>query len=89
MLDDILVKAREDAEMLECWDEVHHCREIISGGSSADRQLRVFEEAGQAHAPGGLDAVLRWIADTTVRGDGEIPMPQPVLESGASVRTES
>jgi carboxylate-amine ligase len=68
MLDDILVKAREDAEMLECWDEVHHCREIISGGSSADRQLRVFEEAGQADDPGRLDAVLRWIADTTVPG---------------------
>jgi carboxylate-amine ligase len=75
MLDDILVKAREDAEILECWDEVHHCGEIISGGSSADRQLRVFEEAGQAHAPGRLDAVLRWIADATVPAHGEIATP--------------
>lgn len=68
MLDDILVKAREDAEILECWDEVHHCREIISGGSSADRQLRVFREADQAPDSGRLDAVLKWISDTTVPG---------------------
>ena len=66
MLDDVLTKVREDIEVLGCRDEMHHCREIISGGSSADRQLRVFEQASQTPASGPLDAVLRWIADNTV-----------------------
>ena len=66
MLDDVLVKAREDIDVLGCWEEMQHCRGIIGGGSSADRQLRAFEQASRMPASDPLDAVLRWIADTTV-----------------------
>ena len=65
MLDDVLVKAREDIDALGCWEEMLHCRAIIGGGSSADRQLRVFEQARRMPASDPLHAVLRWIADTT------------------------
>jgi carboxylate-amine ligase len=66
MLDDVLTRVREDIDVLGCSDEMQHCREIVGGGSSADKQLRVFEQASQAPASGPLDAVLRWIADNTV-----------------------
>jgi len=65
MLDDVLAKMREDIDVLGCAEEMHHCREIVAGGSSADRQLRVFEQAGRTPESGPLDAVLRWIADNT------------------------
>lgn len=66
MLDDVLVKMREDIDVLGCPEEMRHCREIVAGGSSADRQLRVFEQASRTPGSGPLDAVLRWIADNTV-----------------------
>jgi hypothetical protein len=45
---------------------VLHCRRIVDGGSSADAQLRVFAPDNPADGPGGLNAVLRWIAQDTV-----------------------
>jgi carboxylate-amine ligase len=62
MLADILAKIGEDAETLDCWEDVRRCGEIISGGSSADAQIQRFAEAGGTNAAGSLDAVLQWIA---------------------------
>jgi carboxylate-amine ligase len=39
---------------------VQHCRTILTRGSSADFQLRAFEESGQ-----NILAVSRWIAAAT------------------------
>jgi carboxylate-amine ligase len=64
-LDDILDKIAPDAEALGCGDDVLHCRRIVDGGSSADAQLRAFAPENPAEGPGGLDAVLRWIAQAT------------------------
>jgi hypothetical protein len=49
-----------------CLDDVRHCREILSGGSSADARLRRFAEAGGMDAAGSLDAVLQWIAGASL-----------------------
>jgi carboxylate-amine ligase len=62
MLGNALDRIRPDAEALECVDQVNLCREIVSGGSSADVQLRVFAEDSYG---GSLQPVLRWIADAT------------------------
>jgi carboxylate-amine ligase len=66
MVEDILAKTAADAEALECSEDVRHCREIVSGGSSADAQLRSFAAAGGMDAAGSLDAVLQWIARASV-----------------------
>jgi carboxylate-amine ligase len=65
-LEDVLEEIASDAEALGCGDDVLHCRRIVDGGSSADAQLRVFAPANPADGPGGLDAVLRWLAQATV-----------------------
>jgi carboxylate-amine ligase len=65
MLEDALEEIAWDAEALGCGGDVLHCRRIVEGGSSADEQLRVFAP-GNPDGPGGLDAVLRWLAQATV-----------------------
>jgi carboxylate-amine ligase len=66
MLDDTLERVGADAEALGCLDEVSHCRKIVSEGSSADAQLRVFTAESAGPGGGPLDPVLRWIAATTI-----------------------
>ena len=60
---------RRDAEALNCLAEVEHCRAIVGGGTSADAQLAVFEEASVTTQSGGepLDAVNEWIAEATLQ----------------------
>jgi carboxylate-amine ligase len=62
MLACILDEISLDAEALRCWDDVFRCRTIVSGGSSADEQLQIFENEKATSDRGGLGAVLRWIA---------------------------
>jgi carboxylate-amine ligase len=64
MLDDVVDIISSDADALRCWDDILHCRNIVSAGSSADEQLRAFAPKNPSN-PGGLDAVLRWIVGTT------------------------
>lgn len=45
LLDEILELIREDAEALECVSEVEHVRTILTDGTSAHRQLRVYKAA--------------------------------------------
>jgi gamma-glutamyl:cysteine ligase YbdK (ATP-grasp superfamily) len=59
-LDRLLSKIEPDAEALCSVAEIEHCREIVTGGSSADAQLR--EAAGSEES---LVAVKRWITATT------------------------
>jgi carboxylate-amine ligase len=66
-LEETLALVSEDAQAFDCEDELAHCRTIVRDGTSADEQMRVFDEA--ASAPGGeppLNAVLAWVAGNSV-----------------------
>ena len=70
LLDEILALVAEDARHFSCLDEVAHARQILGRGTSAHRQLAIFE---QAHAAGAtrreaLGAVVDWLIAETVRG---------------------
>ncbi|MGR7997325.1 MULTISPECIES: carboxylate-amine ligase [unclassified Xanthobacter] len=58
-----------DAEELGCLDPVLHARAIAEGGTSADVQLAVFQEAQHRTGNRGeaLRAVKSWLAHTTVQ----------------------
>jgi carboxylate-amine ligase len=56
-----------DADALGCAAEVAHCRDIVTTGTSADEQLRVFGASSSEDDPeGGLRAVAEWIAAATL-----------------------
>ena len=61
-LDALLAELAEDAEALGCMPELERARAIVASGTSADRQLAVFAEAGS------LGAVVDWIGAATVAG---------------------
>jgi carboxylate-amine ligase len=50
LLEEIIAIVREDAEALDCVAEVEHARTILARGTSATRQLRVYDEAITAGA---------------------------------------
>ena len=56
----------EDAEALGCAGELDHCRSIVSEGTSADAQLRIFTENEHEGADIALQKVTRWIRDATL-----------------------
>jgi carboxylate-amine ligase len=69
LLEQVLDEVRRDAEILDCVDEIEHCRAIVGSGTSADRQLAVFEKVqgssdDRTHA---LRAVTDWLAETTLQ----------------------
>ena len=64
LLETILSDVAEDAEALDCKPEIERTREIVSAGTSADRQLAIFAEAHAAPKQ-ALSAVVDWIARTT------------------------
>ena len=68
------------ADDLGCTKELEHLHTIVAEGTSADRQLRVFEESG-----GNLEAVVDFILDETVLGLnlGSILKDEPVLYSSS------
>jgi carboxylate-amine ligase len=69
LLEEILALVDEDARHFGCLAEVSHAREILSRGTSADRQLAVFDQAlsaGTTRAE-ALAAVVDWlIAETSL-----------------------
>jgi carboxylate-amine ligase len=64
-LDQLLLRVGEDAEALGCVREVQHCRSIISGGTSADVQLRMFDERKHEGDSSAIVAVASWVAEAT------------------------
>jgi carboxylate-amine ligase len=66
MLDRVLALVRSDTDALGCTKEVEHCRAIVTGGTSADAQLRIFTENQHQGAEIALHKVSRWISDTTL-----------------------
>jgi carboxylate-amine ligase len=66
MLEDLLGQVAEDADALECSEEVGRCRTIVRNGTSADAQLRIFRAHENTDATRQLKAVMEWIAEQTV-----------------------
>lgn len=71
LLEEVLAELEEDIGALGCEQEIATCRAIAAGGTSADLQLAIFEEARQRGGDAaGLSAVVDWIASET-RLDGQ------------------
>jgi carboxylate-amine ligase len=66
MLDHVIAEVTPDAEALGCLDAIMHCRRIVEQGTSADRQLAIFEQHAD-NPEHGLRQVSEWLTKTTVR----------------------
>jgi glutamate---cysteine ligase / carboxylate-amine ligase len=67
LLEELIDLVREDAEALDCLADVEHARTILSRGTSAHRQMRVWEEA-KTHGASkreALAAVVDWLVRET------------------------
>ena len=64
LVDELAELVREDAEALDCVDEIQHTRTIARDGTSADRQLALFK---QAERGGAARDVFRPIVDQLKR----------------------
>ena len=70
LLEEILALIDQDARHFGCLAEVGHARDILARGTSADRQLAIFNQAlaagaTRAHA---LAAIVDWLIAETTRG---------------------
>lgn len=68
-VDGLVHLVSEDAEALDCLDDLNHVRTIAAAGTSADVQIAVFQEAQHRTGNRGeaLDAVKSWLAQTTLQ----------------------
>jgi carboxylate-amine ligase len=67
LLEEVLDLVAEDAERLNCTEELNRARDILERGTSAHWQLKVFEEAldqGASEAD-ALKAVVDWLVEQT------------------------
>jgi carboxylate-amine ligase len=69
LVQELIGELAEDAEALECTDDLARCLEICDRGTSADGQLTVWKSAlGLAETPhDALRAVKTWIAHETLQ----------------------
>jgi carboxylate-amine ligase len=70
LLQELLHLVREDAEALGCVREVEHARTILARGTSAHRQLAVYDQARAqgASAREALRAVVNFLVSETAAG---------------------
>ncbi len=70
LLDELIVLVAEDADALACMPEVESARGILERGTSADRQLAVFDAAVAAGADreAALDQVVDMLIAETMEG---------------------
>ena len=70
LIEEMLSLTEEDAVALDCQAEVAHVRNIITRGTSAHRQLSVYEEAlaGGAVHEEALRAVVKFLIEQTAVG---------------------
>ncbi|MGA7326879.1 MAG: carboxylate-amine ligase [Rhodomicrobium sp.] len=61
-LDEVIDMIADDAGSLGCSEQILHCRNIILGGTSADVQLKVFEERKHEGQEAALREAAAWIA---------------------------
>ena len=69
LLEEILTLIEPDARYFGCVGEVLHARQILARGTSAHRQLAVFDQAlsDGATGPEALAAVVDWLVAETIR----------------------
>src|SRR3954470_9653963 len=60
-LDDLIPHIEPDMDALQCRSEIDHCRSIITAGTSADAQMRIYAENEAQGADAAFLAVNRWI----------------------------
>jgi carboxylate-amine ligase len=66
-LDQVIEMLQDDALALNCAGELEDCRGIVERGTSADEQIRVYEERlPQDGHERALQAVGKWIASTSL-----------------------
>ena len=70
LLEEILELIREDALALDCLDLCEAARDVIERGTSADRQIRIYDAALEEGLERGqaLDRVVDWLMEETVAG---------------------
>ena len=70
LLEEMIELVRVDALALDCLPEVEHARKIITGGTSAHRQLAVYNQAIEAGADNkqALEKVVDFLIEETVAG---------------------
>jgi glutamate---cysteine ligase / carboxylate-amine ligase len=70
LLDELIALVSEDAEALGCAREVQHARTILARGTSAHRQLAIYDEARQRGASDreALRAVVNFLVAETAAG---------------------
>jgi carboxylate-amine ligase len=70
LMEELIELIREDAEELDCVDEIEHVREIVRRGTSADHQLETYRTAvaGGADDHQAFNAVVDWVRTETVAG---------------------
>jgi carboxylate-amine ligase len=76
-LEQVLARLADDVRILGCEAEAAHCRAIVAGGTSADRQLAVYEEHSAAGQEAALRAVTAWVVAATLSGDEETDRSLP------------
>jgi carboxylate-amine ligase len=69
LLEELIEVVREDAEALDCVAEVEGLREIVEHGTSAHRQIAVYEAAlaSGATEEDALRGVVDWLVEQTAR----------------------
>jgi carboxylate-amine ligase len=69
LLEELIELVRDDAEALDCRAEIEGLRRIIGRGTSAHRQLAVYEQARRegASESAALRAVVDWLVAETAR----------------------
>lgn len=70
LMDELLGMLAEDAEALDCADELAHVKTILETGTSAHQQLAAFDAAKGMGASDeeALKSVVDWLLATTVEG---------------------
>lgn len=69
LLDELIEFIKEDAEALDCQEEIEGLRDILAHGTSAHRQLEVYNRSssnGADHNQAVVD-VVDWLIEETVR----------------------
>ncbi len=70
LLEELIELTREDAETLDCVQEIGHARQILKRGTSAHRQVAVYEAALKdgADKRQALEKVVDFLIEETVAG---------------------
>ena len=70
LMEELIELVREDAERLDCVAEIDHARDIVARGTSAQRQLALFQEAQKQGADErqALEQVVDMLIEETAMG---------------------